>query len=120
MSTNLSGAFSGWGSSWASKVALRTSAHKQAVFALAKDGADGKISALQHAVCGGDHLALGVHKPDPGKGGHGVLQPVDGGGYLVHVAADQAYDVAQGVHFLDPEPHGLVECPGQRLHTVGQ
>ncbi len=26
----------------------------------------------------------------------------------------------QGVHFLDPKPHGLVKSLGQRLHAVGQ
>lgn len=52
-------------------------AHKQAVFALAKNGADRKVCALQHPVCGGHDLAIGVHEPDPGKGGHCVLQSVD-------------------------------------------
>ena len=55
-------------------------AHKEAVFALAEDGADGKIGSFQHAIGGCQNLALRIHESDPGKGGHGVLQSVHGDG----------------------------------------
>ena len=48
-------------------------AHKEAVFALAEDGADGKVCSFQDAISGDKNFALGIHEPDPGKGGHGVL-----------------------------------------------